>query len=210
LRTPVATLKGYLEGLLDGVFEPDPETLTASIREARRMERLASDLTRLSRTEEGRADLHLESTDVVALTAEVADRLRPQFADQNVELIVAGPEPVWANVDHDRIAQVLTNLIGNALSYTPTGGVVAVSIGTENGAVQVTVNDTGRGLSEDQLSLVFERFYRSDRSVPGGTGIGLTIARALARMHDGDVTVTSPGLGEGSTFVLSLPTLSRA
>ncbi len=210
LRTPVATLKGYLEGLLDGVFEPDPETLTASIREARRMERLASDLSRLSRTEEGRVDLHIESTDLAALTAEVAERLRPQFADQNVELIAAQTEPVWATVDHDRIAQVLTNLIGNALSYTPTGGVVTVSIGTENDAVQVTVNDTGRGLSDDQLSLVFERFYRADRSVPGGTGIGLTIARALARMHDGDVTVTSPGPGEGATFVLNLPTATRA
>ncbi len=144
----------------------------------------------------------------MALATEVADRLRPQFADQVVELIVADSGSVLADVDHDRIAQVLTNLIGNALSYTPTGGVVTVSVGAEDGAVQVAVSDTGRGLSPDQLSLVFERFYRSDRSVPGGTGIGLTIARALARMHGGDVTVTSPGLGKGSTFVLSLPAIS--
>lgn len=205
LRTPVATLKGYLEGLLDGVFEPDPETLAASVREARRMERLTTDLSTLSRTEEGQIDLDLESTDLAALSGEVVDRLRPQFADQNVALVIDARSPVLANVDHDRIAQVLTNLIGNALSYTPNGGRVEVRIDQPPGLVQIEVKDTGRGLTEEQLSMVFERFYRVDRSLPGGTGIGLTIARSLARMHGGDLTVTSPGLGHGSSFALTIP-----
>lgn len=205
LRTPVATLKGYLEGLLDGVFEPDPETLAASVREARRMERLATDLSTLSRTEDGRMDLHLEPTDLAALSTEVADRLRPQFTDQNVELVAVAQAPAMATVDRDRIAQVLTNLIGNALSYTPSGGRVEVRIDQPPGLLRVTVTDTGRGLSEEQLAMVFERFYRADRSLPGGTGIGLTIARSLARMHGGDLTASSPGLGHGSSFALTLP-----
>ncbi|MBK5267947.1 MAG: hypothetical protein JJE47_11000 [Acidimicrobiia bacterium] len=103
------------------------------------------------------------------------------------------------------MAQVLTNLIGNALSYTPNRGRVEVRIDQPPGLLRVTVTDTGRGLSEEQLSMVFERFYRADRSLPGGTGIGLTIARSLARMHGGDLTASSPGLGHGSKFALILP-----
>ncbi len=206
LRTPVTTLKGYMEGLLDGVFEPDPETLGAAVREARRMERLAADLSELSRTEEGRIDLRPEHVDLGVLAAEVAGRLRPQFDDGGVELTVDQGPAVPVTVDRDRIAQVLTNLIGNSLSYTATGGHVTVRAERHGGMAQVTVADTGRGLSPDQLALVFERFYRADRSTAGGTGIGLTIARSLARLHGGNITASSPGLGRGSTFTLTLPT----
>lgn len=209
LRTPIATLTGYLEGLLDGVFEADPETLAAGVREARRMERLASDLSALSRAEEGQMELHLERIDLAGLAAEVADRLRPQFDDQDVELSVTSGAPLPVTVDRDRIGQVLTNLIGNALSYTPAGGRVQIRTDRHENLARVTVSDSGRGLSADQTSMVFERFYRADRSLPGGTGIGLTIALSLARMHGGDVTVSSPGPNEGSTFVLTLPLSSE-
>lgn len=206
LRTPVATLKGYLEGLLDGVFEPDPETVAAAVREANRMERLASDLSALSRAEEGQVDLRLEPADLGQLAAEVAGRLRPQFDDQDVRLQVDTGPPLHVHVDRDRMAQVLTNLVGNALSYTPPGGQVTVRPSLEGDRARIEVSDTGRGLTAEQVDMVFERFYRVDRSAVGGTGIGLTIARSLARLHGGDITVSSPGLGEGSTFVLALPT----
>jgi histidine kinase len=122
LRTPVATLKGYMEGLLDGVFQPDPETLAAAVREAGRLERLASDLSSLSRAEEGQVELHLETVDLNHLVHDVTDRLRPQFDDQDVDLDVESRPPLLVVIDRDRIAQVLTNLVGNALSYTPSGG----------------------------------------------------------------------------------------
>jgi len=205
LRTPVATLKGYLEGILDGVFSADDETLAASIREITRIERLSSDLSTLSRTEEGQVELHVRSFDLTDLVREVGERLRPQFDDNGVELSVdAGPSaPVAA--DRDRLAQVLTNLVGNALAYTPAGGRVELRSTVDDEAARVEVVDNGRGLSVDQLPLVFERFYRADRSGTGGTGIGLTIARGLARLHGGDVTAASPGLGEGATFTLTVP-----
>jgi len=207
LRTPVATLKGYLEGLLDGVFEPDPETLAASIREARRLERLADDLGALSRAEEGAVDLRLETVDLTRLAVDVANRLRPQFDDQQVTLTVEPGPSLPVSVDTDRITQVLTNLIGNALTYTPTGGHVTVRSARAGHIADVTVTDTGRGLTDEQARLVFDRFYRTDRSTRG-TGIGLTIARSLARLHGGDVTASSPGLGQGSTFRLTLPVIN--
>jgi histidine kinase len=209
LRTPVATLKGYLEGLLDGVFQPDPETLAASIHEARRLERLAEDLSALSRAEEGRVELRLGPADLAELATEVAGRLRPQFEDQQVELTAEPGPTLPVTVDRDRITQVLTNLIGNALSYTPTGGRVTVNATRSGDTAQVTVTDTGRGLTAEQTHLVFDRFYRADRSTRG-TGIGLTIARSLARLHGGDVTASSPGPDQGSTFLLTVPLTSRS
>lgn len=206
LRTPLATMKGYLEGILDGVFEPDDEILSAAIGEVTRMERLSTDLSALSRSEQGRTDLTIQPTEIATAVRQVTDRLAPQFADNDVELEVHDLPNHTINADTDRLSQILTNLIGNALAYTPTGGAVTIDAkATPASGIEVLVADTGKGLSSDQLELVFERFYRADRSVVGGSGIGLTIARNLARLHGGDITVTSDGLGHGSTFRLSLP-----
>lgn len=207
LRTPVATLKGYLEGLLDGVFEADPATLAAGIRETARLERLAGDLSALSRAEEGRIDLRAERLDLAGLAAEVAERLRPQFDDKGVALEVEKGPPLPVMADRDRTAQALTNLIGNALAYTPSGGRVQVRTRRKGHAAQVSVLDNGMGLTAEQAQHIFERFYRVDRSAGPGTGIGLTIARSLARRQGGDITASSPGPAQGSTFVLTLPSL---
>jgi len=205
LRTPVATLKGYLEGLLDGVFEADDEILSAAISEATRLERLAADLSALSKAEEGRIDLHLTQLDVRDVVDQIETRLRSQFLDNNVTLTVEPLPPLPTIADADRVAQILTNLVGNALAYTPAGGHVTISANSNSDEVRVNVADTGRGLTEEQLILVFERFYRADRSVTGGSGIGLTIARNLARRHHGDVTAASEGPGLGATFSVILP-----
>jgi histidine kinase len=205
LRTPVATLRGYLEGLLDGVFEPDPETLAAGIRETARLERLAGDLSALSRAEEGREDLRAEPLDLGQLAKEVARRLSPQFDDKGVALDVETGPPLRVVADRDRTAQVLTNLVGNALAYTPAAGRVSIRPFLEAGVAQVEVSDTGKGLTAEQASLVFDRFYRVDRAAGPGTGIGLTIARSLARLQGGNIAVSSGGPDMGSTFVLSLP-----
>ncbi len=209
LRTPVSTLQGYMEGLLDGVFAPDEETLTAAIRETNRIARLAADLGTLSRTEEGQVDLSCSTLDLALLAQEVSERLRSQFDDNGVELTVEPGASVLVRGDHDRLTQVLTNLIGNALAYTPSGGRVVVRSTAHGGLARVEVSDNGRGLGQEQLPLVFERFFRADRSVGRGSGIGLTIARGLARLHGGDITVVSPGLGKGSTFTLTMPLASR-
>ena len=206
LRTPLSTIEGYIEGLLDGVFQPTEEIYAASGREVRRLKRLADDLSELSRAEEGTQPLTLESTDLGALAGEVIGHLETQARAKDIDLTVAGPStPIIVELDRDRITQVLTNIVGNALTYTDPGGRVTVAIRTQARSAIVEVADTGRGLTPDQLSAVFERFYRVDHAGPGGSGIGLTIAQAITRRHGGDITATSPGPGKGSTFTVTLP-----
>lgn len=206
LRTPLATMKGYMEGLIDGVFPPSTEVYAATAREAERLERLASDLAELSRSEEGQVEFDVRRVDLAALARDVVARLRPQFEDGRVELEVTFTGPLWVEADPDRMAQVLTNVVGNALTYTPEGGEVSVHGEQRRGVVRIAVVDTGRGLTPEQIDIVFERFYRADRSVPGGTGIGLTIARSIVQRHGGDITVSSEGPGRGSVFTIEVPT----
>jgi histidine kinase len=212
MRTPLTALEGYLEGLIDGVFAPEPEVLSAASDELRRLRRLADDLSALSRAEEQQLDLKLADTDLASLAGKAASRLAPQFSDAGVTLTVeAGPPlPVWG--DPDRITQVLTNIIGNALTATPPGGSVTVQARAHARQAQVAVTDTGVGLATADLERVFERFYRAPgqpRRAPG-SGIGLTIARNIARAHGGDVTAASAGPGHGATFTLALPVRQAA
>ena len=207
MRTPLTALEGYVEGLIDGVFAPEPEVLGAASDELRRLRRLADDLSALSRAEERRLDLHFADTDLADLARKAAGRLAPQFSDGNVTLVVQGNGPLPVKADQDRITQVLTNIIGNALAATQADGSVTVAARAKAPLAQVVVTDSGVGLAEADLERVFERFYR----VPGrprrsaGSGIGLTIARNIARAHGGDVTAASAGPGHGAAFTLSLP-----
>ena len=196
-----------MEGLIDGVFAPEPEILGAVSDELRRLRRLADDLSALSRAEEQRLELHPADADLAGLARRAAGRLAPQFGDRQVTLAVhaAGPLPVRA--DPDRITQVLTNIIGNALAATPAEGTVTVEARAAGQRAEVSVTDTGAGLAAGDLERVFERFYRAPGQPrrSGGSGIGLTIARNIARAHGGEVTASSPGPGRGATFVLTLP-----
>jgi signal transduction histidine kinase len=211
MRTPLTALEGYVEGLIDGVFAPEPEVLGAAGDELRRLRRLADDLSALSRAEEQRLDLRLAEVDLAALAAKAAGRLAPQFSDAGVTLTVEEGPPLPVRVDPDRITQVLTNILGNALTATPAGGSVSVRSGGDARYARVTVADTGVGLAAADLNRVFERFYRA----PGqprrahGSGIGLTIARGIARAHGGELTAASAGPGAGAAFTLILPTPPR-
>lgn len=205
LRSPSSTIKGYMEGLLDGVFPADEEVFAATAREAARLERLAGDLAALSRASEGRLDLRIRPMDLREVASETAERLRPQFDGEGVTLAVLDGPSLPVAADPDRMAQVFTNILGNALVYTPPGGRVEVRPSRDRATASVAVVDEGPGLRPDQLEAVFERFYRADRTRAGGTGVGLTISRAIARLHDGDVTAASDGPGTGTTFVVSLP-----
>ncbi len=207
MRTPLTALEGYVEGLIDGVFAPEPEILGAASDELRRLRRLADDLSTLSRAEEQRLDLHPADADLADLARRAAGRLAPQFSDAHVTLTIHAPGALPVRADPDRITQVLTNVIGNALAATPTAGTVTVEARATGQQAEVAVTDTGVGLAAEDLERVFERFYRA----PGqprrssGSGIGLTIARNIARAHGGDVTASSAGPGRGATFVLTLP-----
>lgn len=205
LRTPLSTIQGYMEGLLDRVFEPTDEVFAATAREASRLKRLASDLSNLSRVEEGAFNLHLEKADLAAIAADAAARLRPLFLEKNIIFSLEATEPLPVVGDEDRLSQVFTNVLGNAITYTDPGGAVTVVAETRGSTATVSVTDTGKGIDPDDLERIFDRFHRVDPHLPGGTGVGLTVARSLIRNHRGDLTVESDGHDTGSRFVVSLP-----
>ena len=218
LIQPLDRIRAATQRLASGAYservEPPHEAELAALaddvylavgRETSRLERLATDLAELSTIEEGSFPVHLETHDLSQDVETVAGHLRLRFAAKNVDLAVANLTPMSVRADRDRITQILTNVIGSALSHTPEGGTVTVTGFTDATTAQRSVTDTGRGLTKEQMSAVFDRFYRADRSAPGGAGIGLTIARSLARAHRGDLDVSSPGLERGATFTLTLP-----
>jgi signal transduction histidine kinase len=205
LRTPLQTIEGSMEALMDGVIEPTDEVFAAIADGAARLKRLASDLSALSKTQEGSYRLDLHPLDLVAVLRDVVDLLGHQFVAAGVQLQVETASPVTVHADADRLTQILINVIGNSLAYTPEGGTVTVSLPRERDHAVVRIADTGRGLTETDLVRVFERFYRVDDQASPGTGVGLTIARSLARAHGGDITASSPGLGMGAAFEVILP-----
>lgn len=204
LRTPLASARGYVEGLVDGIFTSE-ETAAALLQELSRLERLAGDLGEVSRAEEGVFELHIGEEDLAEIARSVVSLLQPGFFAKGVQLDLDVEGSVRVRGDHDRLIQATTNLVRNALEYTPAGGAVRVRVLDDPRPVLV-VADSGVGLTADQLEHVFERFYRvSAAEHAGGTGIGLTIARSIARAHGGDVEAASEGRDRGSTFTLSLP-----
>lgn len=209
LRTPLTNIKGYMEGLIDGVVPPEPETYQLVYREADRLQRLVSDLQELSRVEAGAFELNQHPVSIARLIEQTATRLRPQFQEKGVTLCLETssnlPQVV---VDEDRVGQVLLNLVGNALQYTPNGGTVTISTKLDENEIQLLIQDTGIGIDAEDLPYLFDRFYRVDKSrsrAGGGSGIGLTIAKYLIKVHDGRIWASSEGLNRGSTFGFTLP-----
>ncbi|MDO8108037.1 HAMP domain-containing sensor histidine kinase [Isoptericola sp. b441] len=205
MRTPLTGLSGYVEGMVDGVFTADDATLTAMSEDLRRLRRLADDLSALSRNDEGRLALAPEPCDLADVVRRTCARYAPQLAEQGVELRVHAVAPLPTVADEERIGQVLTNLLTNAARATGQG-TVSVEAAAEGASVRVSVTDQGVGLAPEDLERVFERFYRVPGAARGeGSGIGLTIARGIARAHRGDLVARSAGPGRGATFVLTLP-----
>ena len=216
LRTPLTAIKGSMEGLIDGVLPPDAETYQQIYREADRLNRLVDDLQELSRVEAGAYEMNREACQVSELAGVVFSSLGRQYADKGVTLELDIPSnlpPIFA--DSYRITQVLSNLLGNALQYTPARGKVTLSAQSHGSEVWIAVSDSGIGIPAEHLPHVFTRFYRVDKSrsresdaggrAGGGSGIGLTIAKYLVEANGGNIWVQSPGLGQGSTFTFSLP-----
>lgn len=205
MRTPLTTISGYVEGFNDGLFSPQEMAATVTT-EVTRLHQLARDLAAVSRAEEGQLSLHLEEDDLGVVISSVGERLRPQFDAAGVVLVLGVTPPLPAMIDRERMVQAVTNLLGNALAYTPAGGQVTVAATVDDTGCRVAVTDTGRGLRPEDLERVFERFYRADpHDHTGGTGIGLTISRAIISAHGGELTARSPGPGRGATFEFFLP-----
>lgn len=210
LRTPLTAIKGSMEGLIDGVLPADAATFEQIHAEADRLNRLVDDLQELSRVEAGATPLDRKPVDVAAVLQTVGKRLGNRFETRHIALHLE-PEPGLPPVlaDEDRTVQVLTNLAGNALQYTPEGGSVWISAQRGKDGVQISVRDTGIGIPPEQQAHIFDRFYRVDKSrsrqAGGGSGIGLTIARALVEAQGGRLWVASEGEGRGSTFLFTLP-----
>lgn len=209
LRTPLTAIKGYMEGLMDGVMSATPETYQQVFTEADRLQRLVNDLQELSRVEAGAFSLDLKPVSINSLIETVASNLGRQFEEKGIHLQIQldASLPELA-ADPDRILQVLTNLIGNALQYTQPGGDIYIRTMRNQNEAVINITDTGVGIAPDQLANIYKRFYRADKSrsrTSGGSGIGLTIAQALVKAHRGRIWAESPGEGKGSSFHFTLP-----
>ena len=209
LRTPLATIDAYLEGLADGVVEPNPETWALLRTETARLNRLSEDIARVSRAEEHQLELRPRHVSPQQLLENAAQAANPSFTAKNVELHIA-PDDTAPDVDVDteRIGEVLANLLENALRHTQAGGNVTLAAARDGDTAVLTVADNGDGLARDELERIFERFYRTDTARSrdrGGSGIGLTISRAIVEAHGGTLRAESEGPGKGTRFVCTLP-----
>lgn len=211
LRTPLSTIRGYVEGLAEGVVEPSEETWTLLYAEFERLSRLVEDLRRLSRAEAGQLDLSMAPMSPAEAVRLAVGGMLPLFDEKGVELkSVVSEDLPSVLADVDRVVQVLSNLLSNALGHTPDGGRVVVEAEASGDEVAFEVGDTGAGIAPEHLERVFERFYRVDKSrsrgaARGGSGVGLAISRALVEAMGGRIRAKSPGLGEGATFAFTLP-----
>jgi two-component system OmpR family sensor kinase/two-component system sensor histidine kinase BaeS len=205
LRTPITVIQGNIEGIIDGVYERDDAHLKALLEETRQLSSLIEDLRTLGLAESGALQLHREATDLALLTSETLAAYRPQIEAAGITLTLTtadGIPPI--NVDPLRFREVLTNLIANALRYTPSGETIKVQIdqkGTDR--VRIVVVDTGSGINPQDLPHIFERFSKSADSA--GSGLGLAIAKKLVEAHGGEIRVESdPDQGTQITILMPI------
>ena len=225
LRTPLASLEATVEAVIDGVLPVDETTLTTLSEQASRLHRLVADLESVSRAEERHLSLSPRRVRLGDLAYRAAAVLRPRFESAGVELaVLAGASSPLVEVDEDRMLEAVMNLIENALQHTPSGGTVTLSVETARGATQpkscaqLTVADTGCGFDPAVGASLFERFYRADTARrpndsaarTQGSGIGLTITRAIVEAHSGTITADSGGPGTGARFTITLPRTDEA
>ncbi len=211
LRTPLSIIQGNLEGLLDGVYQPTGEHLTAMLDETRRLAHLIDDLRLLSLAESGQLVLHKEVIAVGELLTDLATSFGGQAEAKGIRLCIAGKEDlaeVTVNADVGRLYQVLGNLVVNALRFTPPGGTITLGGEHVPGGVRLIVRDSGEGIAPEDLPSIFDRFWRADPARPradgAGGGLGLAIARQLVLAHGGHIVVESQP-GRGATFLVQLP-----
>jgi signal transduction histidine kinase len=215
LRTPVASIEATVEAVADGVLPADQTSWATLTDQTARLARLLDDLSSVSRVEERGVVLEAQSKDLGGIVATAVSGARARFAAKRVSLDLVLSNPVRARVDTSRLVEALTNLLDNALRHTAAGGAVTVTVerGQRLGmtVAEIAVADTGDGFEPTDAERIFERFYRGDsarvRAATNevGSGIGLTISRAIIRAHQGTIHARSVGRGHGATFEITLP-----
>lgn len=211
LRTPLTAIRGNVD-LMRRMGDADPESLEIIQEEIERMTRLVGDLLLLARADAGGLPLEKKKVELDNLLFEVYRQVR--LLEKSVDVKVTEVDQVCIMGDVDRLKQLLLNLIGNAIKYTPDGGMVSVSLSKKNGWAYLSISDTGMGIPAEDLPYIFDRFYRVDKARArghsgqgqGGAGLGLAIAKWIAQAHGGNIDVVSK-VGEGTTFTIILPTL---
>lgn len=210
LKTPITSVKGFTETLLDGAMEDEEALhhfLTIIHKESDRLHRLINDILHLSKIEQDMVPLELEPVNISEIVKHVADTVRKDVEKKGLELIIPDNREIWIEGQKDRIQQVVLNLVSNAVSYTPKGGKIWVSVVEGDNELEISVKDTGIGISKKDLPRLFERFYRVDKGRSrnsGGTGLGLAIVKHLVESHHGEIKVESEE-GKGTTFTVILP-----
>jgi two-component system, OmpR family, sensor histidine kinase BaeS len=207
LRTPLANIKGYLVASEDGVVPLDRELVTSLLEETELLEHLVADLQDLALADAGMLRLHPAPRDLSDLAQQVVSAHRPAAEAAGVSLTADVAGPSMASVDSARIRQALGNLVSNAIRFTSPGGQVMVGVRRDGDGYNLTVTDSGTGITDEHLPYLFDRFYRAEQSrsrTTGGSGLGLAITKHLTEAHGGRITVTSR-LGSGSTFTIWIP-----
>ncbi|MDE2649348.1 MAG: HAMP domain-containing sensor histidine kinase [Chloroflexota bacterium] len=207
LKTPLTSIQGYAQAIVDGAAE-DPQAAAQIIyEEASRLNRMVVELTHLEQLQAGKLSMQRERIDMARLCDGVVNSLQVVAGQGHIQLIAdLSPAPDILG-DGDRLAQVLTNLVSNALKFTPAGGLVRVTVARSGGGTQVSVRDDGLGIAPDDLPRIFERFYQADkaRGPRRGNGLGLAIAQEIVEAHGGRINAESAGEGAGAEFVVWLP-----
>jgi two-component system phosphate regulon sensor histidine kinase PhoR len=213
LRTPLTSILAFVETLEDGAIEDEENNLrflNVIRRNAERMHHLINDILELSSIESGKITIEPKRANLSKLTDDVFTNLSTKAAEKGISLVNEVPPETFVFADAARLEQMLTNLIDNAVKFNREGGSVSVGHAPADGNDIISISDTGEGISSDHLQRIFERFYRTDRARSreiGGTGLGLAIVKHLARLHGGEISVTST-LGKGSVFSIELPKIS--
>lgn len=213
LRTPLTSILSQVEAIVDGLFEPDNERLQDIYDEMMRLSRLVNDLERLSEAEAARFTMNVRQTDMTDLARQVYSNYRALARDKGIKLLFEPTNvPCYAEVDRDKIVQVVTNLVLNSIKYTSTGGTVKLAVDWSLDSTIVTCEDTGIGIKPADLPYIFNRLFRADKSrsrFSGGVGLGLSIAKALVEAHNGSIEAESR-VGHGSRFSMRLPNMYNA
>ncbi|RDU22010.1 sensor histidine kinase [Anaerosacchariphilus polymeriproducens] len=206
LRTPLTTVQTHMEALIEGIWEPTTKRLQSCYDEITRICKLVNDLERLAKLEGQNLNLKKTSINLLELTNKVIYNFEVELKNKYLKINVSGNcQDIPA--DEDRINQVLTNLISNAVKYTPYEGSIEINLSETETSALLSISDNGIGIPESELPYIFERFYRADKSrnrMTGGSGIGLAIVKSIITAHRGSIEVTS-NLNEGSCFTIILP-----
>lgn len=206
LRTPLTSVQGHMEAMLDGIWAMDKDRLNSCYEEIIRIKKLIGSIEDLSGVENENVLLHKEDFDLSRLVVRLLNNYENEFLSKNIRINYT-EAPIMIHADEDKMSQVLNNLLSNALKYSKDHGEITIMAEKEGNEIVIRVSDTGIGIAEGDLPLIFERFYRVDKSrsrQSGGIGVGLTITRAIIEAHEGTIRVNSE-LGRGSEFIIRLP-----